>query len=79
MEEEGEGEGYTWVDDTPFTYVNWWEGNPDSNDGSRNCIGKDQNTFWSNHDCAETNGVICELSASAEEITTAVPPTLPPP
>lgn len=73
-------QGYSWIDETPVSYLNWGSDFPNSHDGKENCIAKDMNYgyLWKNYVCEETLGVICETLAGAEPVTTSDPPTLPP-
>lgn len=55
---------WTWVDDTPVTYQNWYPGEPnDGIDGPEDCAAFPEHTetAWNDLSCAALHPFICEL------------------
>ena len=61
---------WNWVDETPFDYNNWHDGEPNHNDDFNYCakiyeaVGDDYVGTWDDDLCNNLNGFICEKKRS---------------
>ncbi|XP_042223061.1 macrophage mannose receptor 1-like isoform X2 [Homarus americanus] len=74
----GSESGYEWTDGTPFDYVDWAEGQPDSQYYRENCASANMDTFkLSDCVCDAHLPYVCEAEEGSM-ITTIAPPTVTP-
>ena len=58
--------GFTWVDDTPFDFDNWYMSQPDNNGGTENCVevhsnpGQAWHERWNDASCDEKKNFVCK-------------------
>ena len=56
---------WNWVDQTPYDYKNWFEGEPDHNDNLLHCAKvweatQDLAGKWKDTFCSDLNGYVCK-------------------
>ncbi|XP_044179134.1 macrophage mannose receptor 1-like [Acropora millepora] len=53
--------GYTWSDESPVTFLNWYPGEPNNLNNAENCADMDvANSLWNDVKCTSLRGYICK-------------------
>ena len=53
---------WLWVDGSYVTYTNWYNGEPNDNNGEEDCVEMSSTGKWNDQNCNDSVSYICEIS-----------------